>query len=231
MQVTDAMLDAAFDAYRAEQQRAGGLDWGLRREFLQAAIQAALDASPEQAMPQMWQLSADDGAVDDEKNAEWLRVHGAALRQAGSAVWLSKAGFVRQPADDPEQPAAVVPDEMLDVGPFHNEGGDFLPGPKRIRTGASDAAPAAEPALSADTPEALRSFTAPLDGSYDPLKLVGVGSIAGHLGVSFTQVDTWIQQGPAIRFPEPFKWTTFGPRWQLGVIDQWYQLWKAQNGG
>lgn len=85
--------------------------------------------------------------------------------------------------------------------------------------------------LAVATPEALGSFTAPLDGSYDPLKLVGVGSIAAHLGVSFTQVDIWTHQGSAIRFPEPFTWTTFGPRWQLGVIDQWYELWKASNSG
>jgi predicted DNA-binding transcriptional regulator AlpA len=49
--------------------------------------------------------------------------------------------------------------------------------------------------------------------------------------VSTSQVDEWIRLGPSIRFPAPFKWASGIPSWQLAVIDQWYELWKASNGG
>jgi len=247
MQVTDKMLDAAFDAYRAEQQRAGVLDWGLRREFLQAALQAAIDASPEQAMPRRYELA------DDAPTTLWLvdlpaegipLANGGVIRMATPEERAARMDQFRREIDEltahrPRcrcvvEPIAAAPGDAIAHGPFHNEGGDFLVGPKRYRTRAS-AHVAPDELLSTDDfidpgASALGSFTALLNGS-DAFKLLNPDGVAEHLSVTTTQVDEWIRLGAAIRFPEPYKWVSGIPHWQIGKIDQWYALWKASNGG
>jgi len=86
------------------------------------------------------------------------------------------------------------------------------------------------PGFEASTPTALGSFTFPLDDR-SAASLLNPDQIAEHLGVTTSQVDEWIRLGPSIRFPEPHKWVSGIPSWQLAVIEQWYGLWKASNGG
>lgn len=249
MQVTDTMVEAAFEAYGKSQNAAGGMFWCLKRQFLRDAIQAALEATPERddAEPPPFVVALSEerlrlfpaGVADAVRKllgsrAVWrnlARRQGAELEQL-RAERDARGHDLRVPVrlhvqvDEEAFAASVVAAvKALPAALPRDDQGRIS-----IATLDDDLAPAAG-GLVADTPEALGSFIEPLRNDVSLMRLLSAGQIAGHLGVGLEQVMEWIDLGPAIRFPAPLKRSIAGDRWQLGVIDQWYGLWKASNGG
>ncbi len=241
MQVTDAMVAAAL-------KRAGELEGGhperwIHRETMREALQAALDAAGHDVhVPVRIHVQVDEPAFKAAVAAAVEALPGVLPRDEQGRVTIATLDDDLAPRTGGRVWQHTSKTHATDVGQFHNEGGDFLPGPKRIRTGASpndkpeeptmpdDATKQPAPGFGASAPSALGSFTFPLDDR-SAASLLNPDQIAEHLDVTVTQVDDWIRLGPSIRFPEPFKWVSGIPQWQLAVIDQWYGLWKGSNGG